>query len=115
MSTEKELREMLEEARNVVIVDLKLREKAEKWDKVTEYLEITHSFLECDESIVMDVLKKGTERRLKLEAVKTWYDKATAGLDMEKVDSWVILFDEIIELKKILEGESLQNIGETQA
>lgn len=111
MSTEKELREMLEEARNVVIVDLKLREKAEKWDKVTEYLEITHSFLECDESIVMDVLKKGTERRKKLEAVRTH----VLSLRVPTSQWWRDLVRNLWdgdEAEKILEGEDLQNIGD---
>ena len=81
------------------------QEKAEKWDKVVAHLEISGTFLECDDSIVMAVLRKTTENREKLEAVKTWFDKATAGLDMEKVNSWIIQFDEIMDLKKILEGE----------
>ena len=106
MSTEKELREMLEREKNIELIDLKLTEKAEKWDKVIEYLEITGTFLECDESIVMDVLKKGTERRLKLEAVKTWFTKAKAEGRISMSTGFT--------LDKILEGEDLQNIGESQ-
>ena len=33
MSTEKELREMLEREKNIELIDLKLTEKAKKWDK----------------------------------------------------------------------------------
>jgi len=42
----------------------------EKWDKVVEYLQISGVFLECDESIVLDVLKKGTENHQNLEAIR---------------------------------------------
>ena len=56
---------------------------------------------------VWDELRRQTERleqrHTKLEAVKTWYQNQTGLTDTAD--------DEIIELGKILEDETLQNIG----
>ncbi len=43
MKTEKELREMLEEEEKIELIDLKLREKAEKWDKISAAMKQTIS------------------------------------------------------------------------
>ncbi len=75
-------------------------EKAEKWDKVTKYLEISGGFLECDESIVLDILKKGTENHDKLEAIK----KTVEDMMNKEVEDEVTLHYYKRKILKILGG-----------
>ena len=58
-----------------------------------------------DKKAYNDAYKKFGEATDKLEDVRTWYVKVTKGLDMKKVNSWIILPDEIEELRVLLEGE----------
>jgi len=70
-------------------------EKARKWDQVVEYLEVSGVFVECDESIVMDVLKTGTFNHEKLENLSQLFEEIDYKL--ENVDEWMMK-----QVKKIL-------------
>ena len=48
------------------------QEKAQKWDKVVEYLQISGVFVDCDEEIVMDVLRTGSLNSDKVRICKEY-------------------------------------------
>ena len=82
-------------------------EKARKWDQVVEYLEVSGVFVECDESIVMDVLKTGTFNHEKLENLSQLFEEIDYKL--ENVDEWMMKQVKKILGSRLSKGERMLN------